>query len=72
MRAAQDFVQDFNAVTAPPETNEQRVERVTDMKPEINNLVHTGLPDKTTIAEADVIANLILDILLNPGKYLYP
>lgn len=72
MRAAQDFVSDFNEVTAPTETHEQRVERVADMKPEINNLVHTALPAKTTIAEADVIANLILDILLHPSKYLYP
>jgi hypothetical protein len=72
MKAARDFVSDFNEVTAPPETHEQRVERVADMKPEINNLVHTALPEKTTIAEADVIANLIIDILLHPSKYLYP
>lgn len=72
MKAAQEFVSEFNETTAPAEAESERTKRVLYMKPEINSLVLTALPDKTTVGEADVIANLILDIVLHPGKYLYP
>lgn len=42
------------------------------LKPEINSLLHTYLPENTTIKESDALAMAILDMITNPETYLNP
>ena len=41
-----------------------------NLKPEINNLLHTFLPDNLTLKEVDILAMVINDMIWNPKKYL--
>lgn len=41
-----------------------------DLKPEINNLLHTYLPGSITIRETEIIACLINEIIWEPYKFI--
>lgn len=71
MQAAQETARDLRGDDTP-EPNTVRVDRVAALKPEINSLVHVSLPETMTMRDADIISNLILDILLRPQYYTAP
>lgn len=42
------------------------------LKPEINSLLHTYLPENTTLKESDALAMAIMDMVTSPKTYLNP
>ncbi len=53
-------------------TEKETQEHLDNLKPEINNLLHTYLPDDITLKEAGVLGMVIWEILTNPNRFLTP
>lgn len=45
-------------------------ETLNELKPEINNLLHTYLPDEITIKQAEILAMVMLEMIMNPKDFL--
>lgn len=52
------------------ETLIERQEHIGILKPEINNMLHTYLPDDLTLKEVEILAVLIHQIIVNPRRFL--
>jgi hypothetical protein len=51
-------------------TIEEKQEHMNRLKPEINNLLHSFLPDDLTLKEIDILAMIINEMIWNPRRFL--
>ena len=68
MKEAQNLTQEL--LNDDPPTDKETKEHFDNLKPEINNLLHTYLPDDITMKEAGILGMVILEILTNPKRFL--
>ena len=68
MEQAQNLTQEL--LKDDPPTDKETKEHFDNLKPEINNLLHTYLPDNITMKEAGILGMVILEILTNPKRFL--
>ena len=68
MKAAKELTQEL--INKP--RAEKTIDHMEGLKPEINNMLHTYLPDDLTIREVDVLAMVINEMVWNPKSFLIP
>lgn len=70
-RQVQDVLQEQESKPESQSKEEHR-KHMNGLKPQINNLLHTYLPEDTTLKESDALAMVINDMIWNPQNYLTP
>ena len=62
---AKELIENFDKVD-----RQVREEMKEKLKPEINNLLHSHLPDDVTVKQVEILGMVIFDMIYNPYDYV--
>jgi hypothetical protein len=70
MQEAIKMAQEVAEKLEQPINEESHSQHMDRLKPEINNMLHTYLPDHLTVKQVEILANVINEMIWNPERFL--